>query len=94
MHALATKTSALPSIRVSPETRKEAESLLREGESLSSFVADALAEHIEHRKAQDEFLARGLASAADAERTGEYVSAASVLRKLEAKLRRAKSKRG
>lgn len=55
---------------------------------------DKLGKHIEHRKAQDEFLARGLASAAEAERTGEYVAAASVLRKLEAKLRRAKSKRG
>lgn len=87
------KTSTLPSIRVSPETRKQAESLLREGESLSSFVADALAKHLQHRRADEEFLARGLASAARAKRTGEYVSASAVLRKLEGKLRDAKSKR-
>ena len=86
------KTSALPSIRVAPETRKQAEALLRKGESLSSFIAEALTKHIDERRAQDEFLARGLASAAEAERSGEHVSASVVLRKLGGKLQRAKSR--
>ena len=86
------KTAALPPVRVSPETRHEAESLLRAGESLASFISDALTQHIENRKAQDEFLTRGLASAEEARRTGEYVSAATVLRKLESRLQRAKSR--
>lgn len=83
------KTSALPPIRVSPETRQQAEALLRDGESLSGFMADALARHIEHRQAQDEFIARGLASADEARRDGAYVSAASVLKKLESRLAQA-----
>lgn len=83
------KTAALPPIRVSPETRHQAESLLRDGESLSSFMTEALTQHIQNRQAQDEFIARGLASTAEAERTGVYVSAASVLRKLESRLSRA-----
>lgn len=87
------KSSALPSIRVAPETRKQAEALLRDGESLSSFLAEALAKHIDDRRAQDEFLARGLTSATEAERSGDYVSATAVLRKLEGKLQRAKSRR-
>ena len=86
------KTAALPPVRVSPETRHEAESLLRAGESLTSFISDALSQHIENRKAQDEFLARGLASAKEARLTGEYVSAATVLRKMESRLQRAKSR--
>ena len=86
------KTAALPPVRVSPETRHQAESLLRPGESLTSFMSDALSRHIENRKAHDEFLTRGLASAEEARRTGEYVSAATVLRKLESRLQRAKSR--
>jgi predicted transcriptional regulator len=92
MHNVCMKTAALPPIRVSPETRQQAESLLRDGESLSSFVTEAVVQHIEQRKAQDDFLARGLASAARAKRTGDYVSSASVLRKLESRLLRAKSR--
>ena len=89
MHNGRMKTAALPPIRVSPETRHQAESLLRDGESLSSFMTEALTQHIQNRQAQDEFIARGLASTAEAERTGVYVSAASVLRKLESRLSRA-----
>lgn len=92
MHNKCMKTAALPPVRVSPETRHQAESLLRAGESLTSFMSDALSQHIENRKAQDEFLARGLASAKQARLTGEYVSAATVLRKLESRLQRAKSR--
>lgn len=92
MHDESMKTAALPPIRVSPETRHQAESLLRDGESLSSFMTEALTQHIENRQAQDEFIARGLASAKEAEGTGVYVSAASVLRKLESRLQRAKAR--
>ena len=36
------KTSTLPPLRVSPELRAEAEAVLAPGESLSSFVHDAV----------------------------------------------------
>jgi hypothetical protein len=89
MHNDDMKTAVLPPIRVSPEARHQAESLLRDGESLSSFMTEALTRHIENRQAQDEFIARGITSADEASRTGTYVSAASVLRNLESRLSRA-----
>ena len=53
------KTSTLPPLRVSPELRADAEGVLAPGESLSSFVHDAVTRTIEYRKAQQESLERG-----------------------------------
>jgi predicted transcriptional regulator len=86
------KTSSIPSLRVSPELRKRAEAVLEQGETLSSFVLDALTRSIEYRKARQEFIARGLASAAQAKKTGKYVSADRVIEKLARKLVKAKQR--
>lgn len=83
------KTSTLPALRVAPELRAEAEAVLAPGETLSSFVHDAVARSIEFRKAQQEFVDRGLASGRKARRTGRYVSARSSLAALERQLARA-----
>ena len=80
------KTSTLPPLRVSQELRADAEAVLALGESLSSFVHDAVTRTIEYRKAQQEFVARGLASAAKARRTGRYVSSSVALRTLKRQL--------
>ena len=72
------KTSTFPSIRVEPDLRKAAENVLHEGESLSSFMEESLRAGILHRKAQQEFIARGLASRDEARQTGEYLSAEDV----------------
>ena len=80
------KTSTIPSLRVKPELRIAAENVLQEGETLSGFVEQSLRRNIQHRKAQQEFIARGLASAAEAERTGEYFDADDVLRELDVML--------
>ena len=80
------KTTTLPPLRVSPDLRDEAESVLEEGETLSSFVLDAVTRTIELRKARQEFIARGIASAANAKKTGKYVAAERVLSKLERRL--------
>ena len=45
------KSSTLPPLRVSPELRADAEAVLVPGESLSSFVHDAVTRTIEYRKA-------------------------------------------
>jgi predicted transcriptional regulator len=84
------KTTTIPSLRVSPELRKQAEAVLEEGETLSGFVLDAVTRSIEHRNVQQEFIARGLASAANAKRTGKYVSANQVIKKLTSRLAKAK----
>ena len=46
------KTSTLPPLRVSPELRAAAEAVLAPGESLSSFVHDAVTRTIEFRRSQ------------------------------------------
>ena len=81
------KTTTIPPLRVSPELRAQAEAVLEEGETLSAFVLDAVTRSIEYRKARHEFIARGLASAVRAKKTGHYVSAGRVIVKLERRLR-------
>lgn len=77
------KTSTIPSLRVAPELREAAESVLEEGESLSSFVEQSLRTQILRRQMQQEFIAKGLASLAEAERTGIYHDADDVMAELE-----------
>lgn len=84
------KSASLPPLRVEPELRRAAERVLREGESLSSFVEAAVRRGVEWRQAEDAFIARGLAAEEEARATGHYVSASSVLKKLERRLARAR----
>ena len=86
------KTSSIPSLRVDPELRHDAESVLREGETLSSFMEQALRSSIQSRRVQKEFIARGLASRDEAKRTGEYFAAEDVLSEMEDMLSQAKAR--
>ncbi|MEK1933382.1 MAG: YlcI/YnfO family protein [Pararhizobium sp.] len=88
------KTATIPSLRVDPELRAAAESVLKEGETLSAFVENSLRSQIHYRKTQAEFIARGLASLAEAERTGAYYSSEDVLKMMREKLDRAKAANG
>ncbi|WP_112944512.1 MULTISPECIES: YlcI/YnfO family protein [unclassified Rhizobium] len=69
-------------IDLAPDLRAAAESVLRDGETLHSFVEDAMRARIERRQ----FIARGLASAEEARRTGVYYTVEEVLAELRAKL--------
>jgi predicted transcriptional regulator len=80
------KTASLPSLRVDPELRQAAESVLLDGESLSSFMESSLRESVNRRQMQRDFVARGLQSRDEARRTGEYYDAADVHAELEAML--------
>lgn len=86
------KTTSIPPLRVSAELRKEAESVLEPGETLSSFALEALTRSIEYRKSRQEFVERGLVSAAQARSSGKYISADAVLDKLARKLAKAKQR--
>lgn len=86
------KTSTIPSLRVAPELRAAAESVLEGGETLSSFVEHSLRVQIERRQSQREFIARGLASRDEAQRTGEYFDADDMLDELDAMLTDAAAK--
>jgi predicted transcriptional regulator len=85
------KTATFPSLRVDPELREAAEQNLQEGETISAFVEQSIRESRDRRRHQREFIARGLASRDDAQRTGKYVSADAVLGRLEQMLATAKA---
>lgn len=84
------KTATIPSLRVEPLLRRAAEEVLRDGESLSGFVESAVRAQIQQRQQQAAFIARGLASRNQARETGVYVSSGAVLKKLEARLAKAR----
>lgn len=87
------KTATLPSLRVDPELRQSAESVLKKGETLSAFVESSVRAQVQFRQTQAEFIARGLASREEAQRTGEYYSAEEVLSMLKAKIDAAKTEK-
>ncbi len=80
------KTATIPSVRVEPELRAEVESLLGEGETVSELVEASGRATVLRRRYQAEFIARGMRSLEDARRTGEYVEADAVVKKLQRKL--------
>ena len=86
------KTSTIPSLRVDPELRLAAESVLQEGESLSGFVEQSIRANIARRQIRQQFIARGLSSRKEAQRTGEYFAAEVVLRELDDMLADAEAK--
>jgi len=86
------KTATIPSLRVSPKLREEAEQLLNEGETLSSFVEQSIREGVERRKFRREFIARGLRSRDAARSSGNYVSSDAVISNLEKLISVAKTK--
>jgi predicted transcriptional regulator len=88
----AMKNATLPPLRVDGALRSAAESVLREGETLSGFMLEAVRLNIERRQAQHEFIARGLLAREEARATGDYVNAEDMLARLDASLARARSK--
>jgi hypothetical protein len=84
------QTATLPPLRVTPDLRAAAESVLEEGESLSSFVETSVRKQIEFRRVRKEFIARGLAARDEAKRTGVYFSVEEVMTSLENILEKAK----
>jgi predicted transcriptional regulator len=92
MEPFAMKTATLPSLRVEPELREAAESVLQEGETLSGFIEASVRETVERRRTRAEFIARGLASREEARRTGEFYPAREVHAELARMLEGARAK--
>lgn len=78
------KSATLPSLRVEPELRQAAESVLQQGESLSGLMEKSLREEVNRRRNQAEFITRGLAAREDAKRTGAYFTVNESLTRLDA----------
>ena len=87
------KTASLPAVRIAPELRERAQSQLRDGESLSAFVEEAVRLNVLRREADREFVLRGLASLKRARETGSYHSTAKVLGELRADLAAVRKRR-
>ena len=86
------KSATFPSLRVAPELREAAESVLQEGETLSGLIEASVRETVERRRARAEFVRRGLASRGEAQRSGEYFAADVVHSELGQMLAEAKAK--
>ncbi len=86
------KSASLPSLRVDPALRDAAESVLTQGETLSGFIETAVRETIERRRARAEFVARGLTSHDEAQRSGVYFPATQVHAELHQILERARDR--
>ena len=80
------KTATFPSLRVEAELRSAAESVLRQGETLTNLIETAVRETIERRRQHNEFLARGIRSSQDAKHTLVYHDAKSVHAELQQRL--------
>ena len=86
------KSATLPSLRVEPALRDAAESLLKEGETLSSFVETAVREQVALRRQRETFIARGILSRDQARKTGVYHDADEVIGELRDMLGEARSR--
>lgn len=58
------KTATLPAVRVSPETRSLIESVLKEGETLSTFIEESAKRQAGWRKEDEVFYAGALRASA------------------------------
>ncbi len=86
------RTATLPAVRVSPETRSLIESVLKEGESLSTFIEQTSLQQAMRRKEDDAFYAEALRRSALL-KTGEMktISADESISKLREQLAKKKS---
>lgn len=56
------RSATFPPIRVKPEVRAEVEAVLREGETLTQFIEEAVVAAASWRRVQSEFVTRGEAA--------------------------------
>jgi hypothetical protein len=86
------KTATLPPLRVSPELKKRIEGVLEEGETLSSFMLEAVTQKAQVRREQRAFLRKAMERSRQTERSGSFIPAEKVFDRLEEVLDRARQK--
>jgi len=62
LYTAAMRSATFPPIRVEPKVRAEVEAVLREGESLTQFIEEAVVAAAAWRRVQAEFVTRGEAA--------------------------------
>jgi hypothetical protein len=84
------RSATFPPIRVEPEVRAEVEAVLREGESLTQFIEEAVVAAAAWRRTQAEFVTRGEAAIARWKQEGGGQSVDEVMAHLQGRLDDAK----
>lgn len=85
------KSSTIPPVRVRPALRQELEASLHEGETLAGFVEAAVRDAVDRRKAQAEFLRRGIEAIDRTKSAGDGLAVDVVVEGLQAKLEAARA---
>lgn len=86
------RTATLPAVRVTPETRSLVESVLREGETLSTFIEDTVRERAQWRKEDEAFYARAMAAAKRLDESGKSYTLDETIASLRAQIQRARER--
>jgi len=84
------RSATFPPIRVEPEVRAEVEAVLREGESLTQFIEEAVVAAAARRRVQTEFVARGEAAIERWQQAGGGHTVDEVMADLQGRLNDAK----
>ncbi len=84
------RSATVPPIRVEPEVRAEVEAVLREGESLTQFIEEAVVATAAWRRVQAEFVNRGEAAIGRWKREGGGSTVDEVMAGLQGRLDEAK----
>ncbi|MBX3635849.1 MAG: hypothetical protein KF683_10760 [Rubrivivax sp.] len=84
------RSATFPPIRVEPEVRAEVEAVLREGETLTQFIEEAVVAAAAWRRVQSEFVARGEAAIERWKREGGGHGVEEVMADLQVRLDDAK----
>ncbi len=80
------KSAFLPAVRVEPDLRRDAESVLDDGESLSDFIATCVRNGVKWRRTQDAFLTRSQDTVDRALRDGSGISPQELLKRVDDRL--------
>lgn len=86
------RSATFPPIRVEPEVRAEVEAVLREGESLTQFIEEAVVAAAAWRRVQSEFVTRGEAAIERWKQEGGGHTVDEVMVDLQARLDDAKQR--
>jgi hypothetical protein len=86
------RTATLPAVRTTPETRQLIESVLREGETLSTFIEETARKQAQWRKEDQAFYARAMAASKRIDAGGPTYTLEETIASLRAQIQRAREK--
>jgi hypothetical protein len=86
------RSATLPPIRVAPETKARVEAVLREGESLTQFIENAVSREAEFRAEQNAALARAKKALRSAEKGVGLMTAEDLLAGMEQRAKTAQQR--